>query len=138
MKIRIGLRKGDGVVYRISGTERELWSLVNTVTGLLWTGTRAGRDADRRQAGRGREGGFMATKLGRPVTRGIETGLRAKGFRDGFVARMVPEGVLLKPARGRWKGAYLCTWGDALVSGAVRKAEEDKEARKLRRKGVKP
>lgn len=81
----------------------------------------------------------MPTKLNKPVTRVIEVSLRAVGFRDGFVARMCSEGVMVKPAHGRWKNAYLATWSDIVTAGGFRAAEERKQAqaekRRLKRLG---
>lgn len=75
----------------------------------------------------------MPTKLTKPITREVDVALRAAGYRDGFVVRVLPEGVQLKPRKARWTSALLATWGDIFGVAAERKIQEAQRERAAKR-----
>jgi hypothetical protein len=79
----------------------------------------------------------MPTRLSKPVVRVVEVAMRSTEYRNGFVASIEPDGVHLKPPRGRWSKALYASWADVMLVAAQRRAEEIKQARAAKRRARK-
>lgn len=66
----------------------------------------------------------MATKLteGKAISREIATALSDDSYKEGFTAKVTPDGVFLKAPNRRWTNARFASWDAVLgAAGAVSK-----------------